>query len=86
MNYQLFDKRLAHFYRCFPTNKERIKALQEVIAETPQGKNYRRSLCKGFSKDAETNEAIADYCDQEIRKLSHYQQLTIFDAIAGGAA
>lgn len=84
MNQELFEKRLNNFYQNFHTNSDRIQALREVIAQSPQGMKYRRTLCKGFSQDAATNNAIADVCDQQICRLLAFKQLTIFDVIAGG--
>ena len=86
MNQELFEKRLNNFYQNFHSNSDRIQALREVIAETPQGRIYRRTLCRGFANNVETNEAIADVCDQQICRLLAFKQLTIFDALAGGVS
>ena len=82
MNHKLFEKRINDFYQNFDNNGDRIKALREVMAETPQGRIYRRTLCKGFPNDAATNEAIADVCDQQISRLLAFKQLTIFNALS----
>lgn len=84
MNCKLFEKRLRIFLSQFSSNEQKISALKEVIRQSPQGKKYRRYLCKGFSKDAVTDTAIVDVCNEWINNLSQMQQLTIFDALAGG--
>lgn len=84
MNQKLFEKRLNNFYQNFDTESDRIQALREVIRQSPQGQSYRRTLCKGFANDAQTNDAIADVCNAEILRLSGYKQLTVFDALRVG--
>lgn len=86
MNYKLFEKRLQALLDTFSTNQQKINVLKEVIAQSPKGRYFRRSLCKGFAKDAATNQAIADVCNQWIDNLSQVQQLTIFDAVRVGGA
>lgn len=81
MNSKLFEKRLQVFLNQFSSNQQKISALKEVIAQTPRGKNYRRYLCKGFTKDESTNQAIADVCNEWINNFSQVQQLTIFDLL-----
>lgn len=84
MNPKLFEKRLQTFLDQFGSNQQKISALKEVIAQSPKGRYFRRSLCKGFSKDESTNQAIADVCNEWIDNLSQVKQLTIFDALVGG--
>lgn len=81
MNQKLFEKRLQVLLDTFSTNQQKISVLREVIAQSPKGRYFRRSLCKGFSKDEAINQAIADVCNQWIDNFSQVQQLTIFDAL-----